>query len=316
MNDLRLKFKGLPVLVTGATGFIGLNLVKWLAGAKSQIHILARKGSDPKAISELKKIGKNSKSLTFHFAELTDLNSVKKAVEKARPVKVFHLAGKADTKQSRQTEKEFFDVNIFGTYALLKSLIGQPVDSFVFTSTDAVYGDNPSPFCESQRPAPCSLYGVSKFAAEEICQYFFRTYGAPIIILRLSMCYGPYQKRSRLISSIFTACREKQELILNSKEKIFNPLFVEDAVDAILRAAVTPKARGEVINIGGMEKISLKNLAQTISNLTGSQLKIHWSETPDKNINMDVSMDLGKAKRILNWKPKTSLRDGLIRLLQ
>lgn len=309
------KYRHVPVLVTGATGFVGINLVKRLKSLGAQIHVLTREQADSPHLTDLRKGTENGSSPVIHTADITDFHAVQSAVEKAKPLKVFHLAGKILPARTPEIAKEAMDTNAWGTFNLLRALMGRPLDSFILTSTTEVYGNNRVPFRESQKEDPPSPYAISKVAAEQFSRFFFRTYKLPATVIRMSSCYGPYLQKPRLIASVFSACLESEggePLNLTSGKQKRDFVFVEDVVEALTRAAATPEAAGETINVAGSGSYSVREVTEMILSLTDSSPEIRWNTLKSRsNENQVWKTDMTKARKILGWHPETSLRKGL-----
>ncbi|OGR87023.1 MAG: hypothetical protein A3A86_08105 [Elusimicrobia bacterium RIFCSPLOWO2_01_FULL_60_11] len=304
------------VLITGATGFIGMNLARELLSRGGSVHALKRKSSDPRRVRELEGFAKGKGRLTLHDAELTDFAAVSGVVQTVRPRTVFHLAARADTSLSMENALACFQDNISATYVLLEALKGMNIRSLVFASSTEVYGKLPVPFRETQTIRPPSPYGLSKAAAEEICFYFVRNHGLPVSIARIAVCYGPYMKGPRFMSNLFKACTAKAkgpELKFASAGQTRDFVHVDDIVSALIAASERKAARGEIFNLGLGKSHTVKQLVETACKLARFTPKMRWGVLPEPvHVNKVWKTGIGKAKKLLGWSPEVGLEEGLL----
>ncbi|OGR82271.1 MAG: hypothetical protein A2902_00180 [Elusimicrobia bacterium RIFCSPLOWO2_01_FULL_64_13] len=298
------QLEGSSALVTGGTGVLGRPLVSGLLKAGARVHLVLRPRSSPPP---------ESRGAEIHEADILDPEALTKVARAAAPERVFHLAGKNDPSRTFEAANENLTVNTRGTLNVLEACASLKLLSFVFTSTTEVYGNNRAPFKESQRPDPPSPYAVSKLAAENFCTYYHRTRQVPATVLRLSSCYGPYLKKPRLVAAVFSACFNPGETLdLTSGRQKRDFLFAGDAVEALLKASVTPGAAGETINAAGKTPYSVKEVAEAILAVAGREPRIRWNAIQRRpNENQVWKTDLSKAKKLLGWSPATGLKQGL-----
>src|SRR3990167_4012777 len=307
MND----FKNLNVLVTGATGFIGSNLVMVLLQKGAKVSILKRPKS---SVWRLKDILTRIKILD---ADLRDKHHLQLAIKKSDSKVIFHLAACVNRGQSVHLLKENLDTNLIGTINLVNCFINKDIRSFVNTGTCDEYGDNPVPFNEKQRENPLSPYAASKVAASHYCQMLTRTTGLPIITLRPFLTYGPYQTGEMLIPDVVTSCLKSLPIQATPGQQTREFHYISDIVDGFLLAATNKKAIGEIIDLGTGEEHTVKEVIEMIVELTEYPLKWKLGNLPYRENEMFRFYCRGeKAKKLLKWRSKTSLKDGLIKTIE
>lgn len=299
---------GLPVLVTGATGFIGSRLTHRLVREGADVHALT---STVSSIYPVRLAGIRDE-ITLHGANLTDNSALGKLVEQVRPEIVFHLGAYTHVGKSWSRVDECIQTNVQGTVNLLQALAARPYRRFVYTSTSEIYGDIDVPFRESSEPRPISPYAVSKYAGEIFCRMFHQGRGWPIVRVRPFNAYGPWQSPDRVIPEIIARAIRKDELAMTQglQTREFN--FVDDLVEGFLLAATVPGIEGEVFNLGGGMEMSMRDLATTILDLMGNPIEAGIGLLPDRPTEIwQMRSDSSKATDLLGLPPARSLEEGL-----
>lgn len=279
------------IFITGATGFIGSHLLRRLES--SGFHVSSFKG------------------------DLCNLSEIKKAVYESKPSAVFHLGAIVDLSRNYETAVRCIDINIKGTLNLLESLRDLPIDRFVYTSTEEVYGESVLPYTETQVPNPPSPYAVSKIAAEQLIKLYACELGFSAFLFRIGTTYGPNQSASRFIPQIILKALQNSDIPLNSGKKKRDYIFIDDVIDALLLAlTVKTTQKVETYNLGGGKQYSLKEMVSEILMLTKSTSQPLFDEFPDRIFEADEwLLDITKAKALLSWQPKVSLKEGLEKMI-
>lgn len=297
---------GRRVLVTGAAGFLGWHLVRRLLQEGAEVTGLVRPGSaglDAHA---------GESGLSRLEASLEDRDVLREAVHRARPEYVFHLAGRVDLTHAPDVTEACVRENILATTNLCWALEGLPVRSLVAASTIDVYGRNRAPYDEEQPVDPGTPYAVSKVAAEMFCRHFAARHSVPTVILRLAAMYGPRQGERRLVPSVVLAVLRGSPLDMTLGEHRRDLLFVGDAVDGLVRAALSSAARGQTINLGTNQPISLRETVEIICRLMETSWRPRFGGLPERLNEPDVmSCRWEWAARLLEWRPSTPLEEGL-----
>lgn len=307
MND----FKNLTVLVTGATGFIGSNLVRSLLLKGAKVSILKRPKS---SVWRLKDIKTRIKILE---ADLRDKHHLQLALKKEEFRVIFHLAACVKREPSTSLIKDNLETNVWGTINLIDYMIKRDVRSFVNTGTCDEYGDNSVPFNEKQRENPLSPYAASKVAASHYCRMIHRTTGFPIITLRPFLTYGPYQTGEMLIPNVINCCLKSLPIQVTKGQQTREFHYISDIVNGFLTAAVNKKAIGEIIDLGTGKEHTVKEIVEMIVKLTDYRLKWRLGDLPYRENEMFRFYCQGeKAKKLLRWQPEISLENGLIKTIE
>jgi nucleoside-diphosphate-sugar epimerase len=298
-------------LVTGAAGFIGSTLAGRLLDQGARVT-----GIDcftdyyPRVMKEA-----NLASLlmrpSFRFVESTiqaaDLGHIL-----ADTTHVFHLAAQAGVRKSWGRDFQVYTTNnIEATQVLLEACVGSGIEKLVYASSSSVYGDDtPLPMRETAVPAPLSPYGVTKLAAEHLCNLYHANHGLPCVSLRYFTVYGPRQRPDmafhRFIRSAITSA---PITLYGDGEQTRDFTFVADAAAATASAG-TLGVPGRVYNIGGGSRVSVNQVLAIIARLAGHQLDVRREEK-QKGDMRDTYADTSRARADIGFAPTVSIEEGL-----
>ncbi len=305
----------MKVLVTGGAGFIGSHVVDRLVKDGYDVRVI-----DDLSAGRLDNIQGHLSSGKVDFVEgdIRDASLVRKSLDGVSMV--VHLAALTSVPFSVENPDLTFDVNLLGTLNLLRSSIEARVARFVFVSSCAVCGDPEFLPVNEQAPTnPISPYAESKLVAERYCLGFNERQLLRSVVLRFFNVYGPRQGMndySGVITRFINSSRQGLPLVIygdGSQTRDF--VNVNDVVEAVLASMDRDDAVGEVFNIGSGKPTSINELAKTVLDLTGVDLKIRYESSRAGDIRNSYA-DISKAKKLLGYEPKNSLRAGLRALLE
>ncbi len=318
---------GKRVLVTGGAGFIGSHLVDRLI-ERNEVVVL-----DDFSSGSIDNIKHNMKrdGFTLIKGDILDKSTVKEAVRDVDVV--FHQAAVVGVKHYVENPLRVLTTNVFGTHNLIDASLENGVEKFVFASTSEIYGKNDNiPLSEEDNRVlgPTNIarwcYSTSKAIDEHFLFAYREEYGFPVVILRYFNVYGPRQGTSDYsgVIPIFIrrVLRGESPLIHGDGNQTRAFIYVSDAVEATLLAASKSEAVGTVFNVGSMEEVTINQLARLIIELAGAT-EVKPRHIPHnefygpsyEDIRRRVP-DIRKAERILGFKPKTSLKDGLKKTIE
>ncbi len=307
MDDRSLNDK--TILVTGGAGFIGSNLIHFLLEKYDHCRIvnldcLTYAGN----LDNLKDI-RNNPRYEFIKGDIRDKKLVEEVFKKVHIV--VHLAAETHVDRSILSAGEFVLTDVFGTFILLDAQKKSEIEVFLYVSTDEVYGSSDKGFFkESVAFNPSSPYAASKAGADHLVNSYHITYGAPVMIVRPSNNYGPYQFPEKFIPLFITNALDDKELPLYGRgENQRDWLFVRDncrAMDCVLR-----KGRiGEDYNIGaGCEKKNIE-VAEKILDFLGKPRSLIRLVKDRPGHDRRYSLDCQKIQS-LGWKPEKKFEEGL-----
>lgn len=310
----------MKVLVTGAAGFIGSNLVHYLAQERSAWDIVALDlltyAGNLKNLESLL----DREAVRFVRADILDEDAMRRLFESERFDLVFHLAAESHVDRSILSAAAFVKTNVMGTQALLDASIAAQVGRFVHISTDEVYGSlGPTgAFVETTPLDPTSPYAASKAASDLMVLAACKTHRMNASVTRCTNNYGPYHFPEKLIPLFITNALENKRLPLyGDGMNVRSWLYVTDHCEALLRVAEKGRA-GEVYNIGGSQEAELPNRDVTwmiLENLGKPRdliEKVGDRPAHDRR----YAIDYTKINAELGWKPLTPFREGIIRTIE
>jgi nucleoside-diphosphate-sugar epimerase len=299
---------GSRALVTGGTGFIGSHLVRRLVADGIAVSVLT---STTSSLYALRLVDLRDR-ISLHEASLVDRGALELLVREIRPSHVFHLGAYTHVGKSWQRVDECIQVNVQGTVNLLQALDGSEYSRFVNMGTSEIYGAIESPFREGDPVRPVSPYAASKYAAECICNVFHAGRGWPIVMLRPFNAYGPAQTIDRVIPEIIVRALRGQRIPMTSGRQTREFNYVEDLVDALVRAGATPDIDGQLFNVGCGEDVSIREVATLVLKLLGNPVEADFGVIPDRPTEIwTMRSDSSRSRDVLGWKPQHSLADGL-----
>jgi UDP-glucose 4-epimerase len=304
----------MKALVTGGAGFIGSNLVDALLARGDEVTVLddvstGRRENIEQALAN---------GAQLEETDVRDAAAVGLMVGRTKPDVIFHLAAQIDVRKSVADPASDARVNVEGTVNVLSAAQSQGVPRMVNTSTGgAIYGEaRQLPTPEDHPVAPESPYGLSKFCAEQYCEIFTRLHGLSTVSLRYGNVYGPRQDPLGEAGVIAIFCGKVLEngtaTIFGSGEQTRDYVFVDDVVDANLRAAESD-ATGP-INIGLGQQKSVLDIVEVLNAHSDNGFRPeHAPERPGEV--QHSALDPSRAREELGWEAKVELEEGLKRTL-
>ena len=321
MNHSHSFFKSRKVLITGGLGFIGSNLTLELVKQKADVtlvdNFLPDHGANWRNIREIRP------SVRVNLCDVRDLHSMRELL--ADTEIIFHLAGQGSHVLSLKNPFPDIDLNITATAILLelvRELKLNPV--IVYTGTRGQYGKAMKlPVAEDQPSSPRGIYELTNLTAEKMMQIYHWNHHLRTVPLRLTNIYGP---RAQMHHPHFGVVNWFVRLALTGKPiTVFGDgkirrdfIYVEDCVQALLRAAQLQENFGEIINIGNDQPRCFLDVADILCELipgTSYQFTAFTAERAAQEPG-DFYSDITKARRILSWEPKVELREGLARTVK
>lgn len=298
-------------LVTGATGFVGANLVRNLILQKKLVSIIVRNKDLNWRLYDI--ISK----LDVHVVDLTD-PKLSDILWKIQPTIIYHLATYG-TVLKEDAVNTMIDVNIKGTLNLIRAAKRTHFKLFVNTGSSSEYGVKTLPMCETDVLAPINDYGVSKAAVSLFCQKIAQTENLPIVTFRLFSPYGPFESKERFVPTVISYMLANKPLELSSPVFVRDFVFVQDVVDAYLTAIDQKIPYGTILNIGSGKQHALVDVVNLVRGYTNSTSHVIWN---NRNLQLrqiepaSWQANMKLTKEILHWAPKYSLESGIGKTIQ
>jgi len=303
-----------PVLVTGCTGVLGSWLTIALVGAGAAVTGLIR---DEVPFSHLRRSGYQNRIRVVR-GDVTDYELVERALNEYEIDTVFHLAAQTIVPIANRAPLSTFETNIKGTWTVLEAARRTPkTERIIVASSDKAYGIHEElPYTEDAALLGCHPYDVSKACADRIARTYAVTYELPVAVTRCANLYGGGDLNwSRLIpGTIRSAIRGRPPVIRSDGTLIRDYLYIPDAVAGYLRLAEhmgTAGVAGEAFNFGTNDPKSVMEVVQTIIEVSNQPTLQPRVLGEAENEIQAQYLDSNKAKRLLDWAPQYSLREGL-----
>jgi UDP-glucose 4-epimerase len=302
----------LRVLITGGAGFIGSHLANQLHQQGHYVRVLDDlSGGDPSRLLN---------GINFNRGDVRDVPKLWSLLQGVDVV--YHLAALVSVPASVLYPREYNDVNVGGTVALLEACrdVGN-VKRVILASSATVYGDQiEQPVNEAMVPLPAAPYAVSKVAAEQYLFTIGRLSQFETVALRIFNAYGPGQPlppaHAPVIPQFVQQVLGRGSLVIYGDGRHTRDfVYVDDVVDALVAAAQAPAVDREIINVGSGVEISIHALVETISAITNTKANVLYNTESSGGIARLVA-DVSKARQLLKYRPRTQLENGLRKLLE
>ena len=304
------------ILVTGGAGFIGSHLVDRLIKEGYEVVVL-----DNFFTGNIENIKHHLESGMFYLVkgDVRNSDNVKETIKNVDAV--FHLAAIVSVPLSIENPLLTNDVNVRGALNLLEASLKADVKWFIYASSCAVYGEvDRLPIDERCPTNLISPYAVSKLAAEYYCKVFHENYGLNTLCLRYFNVYGTRQAKnsySGVITQFIDRLKQgKPPIIYGDGKQKRDFVHVKDIVEANMLALNCQCGVGEVINVGTGKSTTINELANLLIEFFGQTHMKPVYRAPREGDIRDSYADIGKAKEILSYKTKITVKEGIRMLLR
>jgi nucleoside-diphosphate-sugar epimerase len=293
------------VLITGASGFVGNNLARFLLSRGNEVHLVLRESHAQWRLKDI------LHDVNIHIADLVDPDGVAAAVNSAHAEWIFHLAAhgaysfQVDTARIVQT-------NVMGTINLVQACLKTGFEAFVNTGSSSEYGFKDHAPTENEWLDPNSHYAVAKASATLFCRYTARNLVVRIPTLRPYSVYGHYEEPTRLVPTLIVNGLEKKLPPLVNPKIARDFVYVDDLMAAYLLAAtVESDDPGAVYNIGSGTQTSIAEVVELARRALGIAVQPEWGSMDDRIWDTDTWVcDNRRAIEKLGWRPNHSFEQG------
>jgi nucleoside-diphosphate-sugar epimerase len=298
-------------LVTGGAGFIGSAIVRELVARGETVAVL-----DDLSTGKESNLSGVLDRVEFHRASVTDGEAALKASRGADFV--VHLAARTSVPRSVGEPAETNAINVDGTLKVLIAAREAKARRVVYAASSSAYGETPTlPKVETMPASPISPYGVSKFAGELYARVFTRIHGLETVSLRFFNVFGPRQEPgspySGVLARFMLALIEGREpTVFGDGEQSRDFTFVDNVVDATLRACTAPDVSGRVLNVATGSRYSLNETLRVLGRITGRSIRARC-EAPRAGDILHSQADIALARNLLDYQPHVDFEEGLRR---
>jgi dTDP-glucose 4,6-dehydratase len=301
------------LLLTGGSGFIGSNLVRWLLEHRPGWRVVnldkLTYAGNPENMADLA----DRPRYRFVRGDIGDGALVRRLIEEEKVEAVMHLAAESHVDRSILSPAVFIETNVGGTQVLLEAAREAKVGRFLHCSTDEVYGSlgETGLFTEESPLQPSSPYSASKAGSDLLALAYAHTFGLPVLITNCSNNYGPYQFPEKLIPlMIANALRDQPLPVYGDGRNVRDWIHVSDHCAGLV--AVLERGRaGQVYNLGGSSERRNLEVVHAVLDLLGKPRSLVRFVADRPGHDRRYAIDASKARRELGWEPSRRFEEGL-----
>jgi len=308
----------MKVLITGGAGFIGSSVYDefkklydvYIVDNFTPFYDIKQKITNLEINSS---ILKKERVQNIFNCDIRDYFAMKKIISEIKPQAIIHCAAMAGIQQSFEHPKEYFSVNVEGTFNIFSIASELKIKKVLFLSSSSVYGDSHrAPFKENFSLNPISPYGMTKMQDETMALFFSKQANLHIVNLRLFTLYGPRQRPDLILHKMLLNHINKRESVVY-KKTFRDYTYISDGVNGIKRAFeyLMDSSCFETFNIGSSKSIETIDVVKEIKKIYPN---FKYIETEKKKGEMTRTFaDISKAEKILGYKPEMNFKDGIKR---
>ena len=290
------------ILIAGGTGFLGYHFAK--KAVKEKFRVISISQHEPSK----KRTVKNVKYIKVDVCNLKEL---KKKINIDFKY-IVNFSGYVDHNNKKKTYQSHY----VGCKNLVKICLNRKIKRFIQIGSSMEYGRKFSPQKENIDCRPLSIYGKAKFFASKYLLELYKKKIFPMTILRLYQVYGPNQDMNRFIPILINSCQKDLQFPCSNGEQYRDFLYVDDFVRSVFFSISNKEAIGKIINIGSGQPFKIKKIIQNIVRIYKKGKPLFGKIKLRKEEMRRTYPDINKARRILKWNPKISLKQGILKTVR
>lgn len=308
------------ILITGGAGFIGSTLADKLLEKNNKIVVIDNFNDyySPKLKEKNIKHNLDNKNYKLYRGDICDKNLLSKIFEENQIDVVVHIAASAGVRPSIENPLSYVKNNIEGTVNIVEVMKENGIKKIVFASSSSIYGNcKEEIFSEDLKVSePISPYAASKSACEQFLYTYSKLFDIQVVALRFFTVFGPRQRPDLAIRKFIDLIKENKPIpVYGDGTTIRDYTYVDDIVDGIISAINYNDTPYEIINLGGGAPVSLNQMIETIEKVLNKKATIEHLPMQLGDVNKTAA-DITKAKKLLNYNPKTSFKEGVIKFIE
>lgn len=282
---------GARVLITGARGFIGQWLAAELLRRKAEVHGTSRFAQP-----------ENAAGVRWRLCDLTDPAEVRRLFAAIRPEYVFHMSSLADGRRDRDLVIPTFRSEAVATVHVLTAASETGTRRLVIPGSL----EEPGP-----GEAASSPYAAAKATSRVYARMFHELYQMPVVMTRIFMTYGPAQPAWKLIPAVAGQLLRGEPPVIASPAREVDWIYVSDVVAGLLRAMTTPGLEGGSVDIGSGELVTIRDVVERLRTMINASVEPRYGESPPREREQVCKADIGESMRLMGWRPRIGLEEGL-----
>lgn len=297
-----------PIVVFGAGGFVGTNLLEALLHYRTDIY-----GISQSHLNNWRFIANRVPLQNLVSCDINDFTQLEGLIKTLKPRTIFNLAAYGAYSKQKEYKKIYY-TNFNSSIDILELLKGQGFSSYIHAGSSSEYGLNSAAPKEEDELCPNSHYAVSKTAISYAIKYYGKIENLPVLHLRLYSAYGPWEEPDRLIPVFVSAARKGIFPSLVQADISRDFICITDIITAFISAASyrRPEFYGTSFNIGTGKKTTIRELALTIKSIFNISSEPVFGNMENRNWDLpDWYADIEKAKTVLDWSPTVGLNTGI-----
>ena len=313
MDGIKEKINQLqgPIFIFGASGFIGANLLDTILKYRKDCYAITH---NPRSAWRLRLLETPTENILH--CDINYKKSVESLFKEYQPKTIFNLSAYGAYSKQNNTSL-IYETNIIGTANILE--VCKNIKAYIHAGSSSEYGLNSANPKEGDELIPNSHYSVSKISTGYLLTFYARFHDLPCLNLRLYSIYGPWEEPDRLMPKLIESALKGNYPPLVNPSTSRDFIYIDDCLEAFVDAAnhVNKENAGQSINIGSGQKTTLEQLISTTKQLFKIEANPVWGDMPNRK--WDTSDWYGnyeKASRLIDWKPKISLSEGLQKFAQ
>jgi UDP-glucose 4-epimerase len=298
------------VIITGAGGFVGANLARYMLAQGHAVHLFLRDGFTAWRLEELRP------DAQFHTVNFSDADTLDQLVAKIKPDWIFHLAAYGAYSYQNDLSR-ILETNVNATVNLVEACRKSGFEAFVNTGSSSEYGFKDHACSEQEWVEPNSYYAVTKASATLFCRFTAQKYKLPISTLRLYSVYGPYEEPTRLMPQLIIKGLAGDLPPLVSPTIARDYVYSEDVNRAYWLAATVPGQEiGAVYNVGTGVQTSLSQVVEVARRVLNIAKEPSWGTMPDRAWDTSVWVaDNRQIREKLGWQPEQDFERGFAQMV-
>lgn len=297
----------IKLLIVGGTGFLGYHLANRCI--KKGWRVTSLSTNPPVSIRKVKKV-------KYILCDITKKKNIKKKLSKIKFDYVVNFGGYVNHYEKKKTYISHYN----GCKNLADYFLEKKIKKFIQFGSSVEYGLLKSPQKESSlinQKKLKSTYGLAKFKATKLLINYYKKFNFPVTVFRLYLAYGPKQDINRFLPIVINACIKKKSFKCSDGTQLRDFIYVEDLIDAILKClALKKKTNGKILNLGSGKAYNLKKIILFLVKAINGGTPEFGSINLRKDEIKKIYPNMKKTFSLLNWKPKTTLKCGLLKSIK